>query len=262
MNRLVTHHSPLYTPYPYTPHIPNTLARFRRLGFLLSFPGLPKNRHRARFTEVQDWNQWTERNPSSPPSVPNSRGSGPGFPIMSRIRLAGFALLSICCLPGCGIFSGDRPGICSRCWGGGQTGRYEATPVSYPIADAGGCGSTIIPPTPAPYGVPGATIPSETYPPPYSSPPRIPKIGIDEGKGKQFPLDETGRTGPVLTIPASGVKALNRDTDDGKQKGGGQCPTPSSFCSPTDGCSSFTSAARWKPFPFALSAEPSATRPG
>lgn len=118
---------------------------------------------------------------------------------MFRTRLAGVALLSICFLPGCGLFCGDR-GFCSR------REPVSACPTSYPMGGDAGCGATVIPPGGNPYGapiygVPGATIP-ETSPPP-----RIPRVGIDEGgKGKQFPLDETGRTGPVLTIPANGVK--------------------------------------------------------
>ena len=125
---------------------------------------------------------------------------------MFRIRFAGFALLTVCFLPGCGLFSGDRPGLCGR-----RAERIDAVPVSYPVADGGGCGATVIPPAGNPYGAPiygapGATIPNETYPPPYGTSPRIPKAGIDEGKGKQFELDGTSRTGPVLTIPANGVK--------------------------------------------------------
>jgi hypothetical protein len=42
---------------------------------------------------------------------------------------------------------------------------------------------------------------AETLPPG-----RIPKAGIDEGKGKQFELEGASRTGPVLTIPATGVR--------------------------------------------------------
>jgi hypothetical protein len=123
---------------------------------------------------------------------------------MFRTRLAGVALLSTCFLPGCGLFWGDRPGLCCR--------RDPApfVPVSYPGGDAG-CGATVIPPSGNPYGapiygVPGAVMPGATMPGETSPPPRIPRVGIDEGKGKQFPLDETGRTGPVLTIPANGIR--------------------------------------------------------
>jgi hypothetical protein len=126
---------------------------------------------------------------------------------MFRTRLAGVAILSFCFLPGCGLFTGDRGWFCCH-------GRnVDAMPVSYPMGpmgqmgDAGGCGATVIPPAGGnPYGapifgVPGTGIPQETFPAP-----RIPRAGIDEGKGKQFELEGASRTGPVLTMPANGVK--------------------------------------------------------
>jgi hypothetical protein len=119
---------------------------------------------------------------------------------MFRTRLIGVALLSVCFLPGCGLFSGNGGGwFCCR-------GRTDAAmPVSYPGGGAE-CGGTVIPPAGNPYGapiygMPGAAIPQETFPPP-----RIPKAGIDEGKGKQFELEGASRTGPVLTMPANGFK--------------------------------------------------------
>lgn len=120
---------------------------------------------------------------------------------MFRTRLTGVALLSICFLPGCGLFTGDRGWFCCR----GRT--MDAMPVSYPMGGDAGCGATVIPPAGNPYGgapiygMPGATIPQETFPAP-----RIPKAGIDEGKGKQFELEGASRTGPVLTMPANGIK--------------------------------------------------------
>ena len=125
---------------------------------------------------------------------------------MSRTRLAGVFFLSVSLLPGCGLFTGDRPGICQR-WSDRRADRCEATPVSFPVATTGGgeCGGSIIPPgTPPIYNVPpypGAGIGAETLPPN-----RIPKAGIDEGKGKQFELEGASRTGPVLTIPATGIR--------------------------------------------------------
>src|SRR5687767_11238593 len=114
---------------------------------------------------------------------------------MFRTRLAGIVLLSVSLLPGCGLFCGDRPGICNR-W---ADRRAEATPVAMPAG--GECGGTVIPPgmppQPYPYPYPNATFPgpgmgAETLPPG-----RIPKAGIDEGKGKQFELEGASRTGPV-----------------------------------------------------------------
>jgi hypothetical protein len=136
---------------------------------------------------------------------------------MSRTRLTGAALLFLAFLPGCGALTGDRRTLCERwrdCWNGN---RVEACPTGYPVVE-GGCAMPI--PTGGPYqgapiymGGPGASIPSgaETFPPPGGAtqipPARIPppKIGIDEGKGKQFELD--GRTGPIgPALPVSGVK--------------------------------------------------------
>ena len=142
---------------------------------------------------------------------------------MSRIRLAGAAFLFLTVLPGCGLFSGDRPNVCQRwrdCWNGGGN-RAEFTPVSYPVADAG-CGMTTIPNghpyggSPIYMGGPGAGMPlgSETLPQPgfggTTMPPRIPapKIGIDEGKGKQFELEGASRAGGIMgpALPVNGTR--------------------------------------------------------
>ena len=159
---------------------------------------------------------------------------------MSRTRLAGAAVLFLCLLPGCGILTGDRRTLCERwrdCW---QGNRVEACPVSYPAYDGGipvglpgGCAGGCAMPIPGggvPYqqgppiymGGPGASVPlgSETLPPPNGGvptippgsaqpmPPRIPRPGIDEGKGKQFELEGASRpagpAGPAL--PTGGIK--------------------------------------------------------
>jgi hypothetical protein len=120
---------------------------------------------------------------------------------MRRTRLLVVAFLTAALLPGCGLFWGDRPGLCNRARDR-RDERLEGygMPVSFPGGDA--CGSTIIPP--------GATIVpgngglgSETLPPPLANgeSPRIPPPKIKESQGKQFEL-EKGTRGPVLTIPA------------------------------------------------------------
>lgn len=136
---------------------------------------------------------------------------------MSRARLAGAACLFLALLPGCGLFSGDRRTLCDRwrdCWRGD---RCDATPVGYPVMD-GGCAMPI--PGGMPYhqgppiymGGPGASVPlgAETLPPPGGArnmPPQIPPAGINEGKGKQFELEEAKRTGPVgPALPTGGIK--------------------------------------------------------
>ena len=134
---------------------------------------------------------------------------------MSRTRLVGAAFLFIALLPGCGTFSGDRRTLCERwreCWNGGD--RCDYVPVSYPMANGGGCAMPI---PGAPYqqgppifmGGPGVSGPfgAETLPQPM--PPKIPapKIGVDEGKGKQFELEEASRRGPVgPALPTGGIK--------------------------------------------------------
>ena len=118
---------------------------------------------------------------------------------MPRTRLFVAAVLTASLIPGCGIFSGDRPGLCGRARDR-RADQFEGMPVSFPGGDA--CGSTIIPP--------GATIVpgngglgSETLPPPIANGdnPRIPPAKIKESPGKQFEL-EKGTRGPVLTMPA------------------------------------------------------------
>lgn len=120
---------------------------------------------------------------------------------MSRTRLVGILLVSVTLLPGCGLLDPNRPGICGR--RNQQRSDCEASPVSF--QGGGECGGTVIPPgTPPIYGspvFPGAGLGAETMPPG-----RIPKAGIDEGKGKQFELEGASRTGPVLTIPATGIR--------------------------------------------------------
>jgi hypothetical protein len=131
---------------------------------------------------------------------------------MFRTRLATAAVFSLTLLPGCGLLCGDRGLFCRQeCYRGG----LEAIPVSYPAGGAPCCGpiasggpimagpiaSGPIYPGTAPGGYPL----TETLPPPYASPPRIPKAGIDEKKGKEFELE--GRAnGPVLAMPATGAK--------------------------------------------------------
>ena len=137
---------------------------------------------------------------------------------MLRIRLAAAAVFSLALLPGCGTLCGDRCGR-QECYRGGG---FDAIPVSYPVSDAGcnGCGMPIPnggPIMAGPYGgapIMGAPVYpngglSETLPPPYApGTPRIPKAGIDEGKGKQFELEGASRNGhgPVLAVPATGAK--------------------------------------------------------
>jgi hypothetical protein len=147
---------------------------------------------------------------------------------MLRTRLAAAALLTVSFLPGCRLLCPDT--CCNRWQECRSGGPCEAIPVSYPVANGGcPCGAPIPnsgpivsgpivsgPITSGPYGAPGIGAPiypngglSETLPPPYApGTPRIPKAGIDEGKGKQFELEGASRsgTGPVLAIPATGTK--------------------------------------------------------
>jgi hypothetical protein len=118
---------------------------------------------------------------------------------MFRTRLAGAALLSLVFLPGCRLFCCDGPGIMDR-WADRRAGRMQATPVSHPMGD---CGGTVIPPGGVIYGAP---IYGPGGPDTLPAPGRIPKAGIDEGKGKQFELEGASRTGPALTIPIPGAK--------------------------------------------------------
>jgi hypothetical protein len=138
-----------------------------------------------------------------------------------RTRLAAAAVLSLSLLPGCRLCCPDPCGNgYSACRRGGMC---DAIPVSYPVGDAGcnGCGMPIPaggPIVAGPYGgapiIGGPVYPNggltETLPPPYAPPgtPRIPKAGIDEGKGKQFELEGASRsgTGPVLAVPATGTR--------------------------------------------------------
>lgn len=139
---------------------------------------------------------------------------------MSRTRLAGAALLFLALLPGCRTSPCDNRTLCERwrdCWRGN---RYDAMPVSYPMMDGGCPGGCAMPiPGGMPYqgapifmGGPGASVPlgAETLPQPggiQTMPPRIPKAGIDEGKGKQFELEGASRTGPVgPALPTGGVR--------------------------------------------------------
>jgi hypothetical protein len=136
---------------------------------------------------------------------------------MSRTRLVGAALLFLAVLPGCGALTGDRRTLCERwrdCWSGN---RVEACPAGYPVVD-GGCAMPI--PGGQPYGgapifmggaPAGGPFGAETLPPPGTfnpMPPKIPKIGIDEGKGgKQFELEGASRPGgpggPALPVNGS-----------------------------------------------------------
>jgi hypothetical protein len=139
---------------------------------------------------------------------------------MPRTRLVGAALLFLAFLPGCGILTGDRRTLCERwrdCRNGGQV---DACPVSYPVIDSGGANGCAMPiPGGIPYqgppiymGGPGASVPlgSETLPQPGGTmpmPPRIPRAGIDEGKGKQFELEGASRSGPIgPALPTGGTK--------------------------------------------------------
>ena len=135
---------------------------------------------------------------------------------MSRTRLVAAAFLFLALLPGCGTFTGDRRTLCERwqdCWSGN---RADACPTGYPMSN-GGCAMPI--PGGQPYmgapiymSGPGASVPmgAETLPPPggtQTMPPRIPKIGIDEGKGKQFELEGASRSGPMgPALPVGGIK--------------------------------------------------------
>jgi hypothetical protein len=122
---------------------------------------------------------------------------------MRRTRLLVVACLTAALTPGCGIFSGDRPGLCNRIKDRREE-RFDGgygMPVSFP-GGGDACGSTVIPP--------GATIVpgtgglgSETLPPPLANgeSPRIPPPKIKERPGREFEL-EKGTKGPVLTIPA------------------------------------------------------------
>jgi hypothetical protein len=142
---------------------------------------------------------------------------------MLRTRLAAAAVLSLSLLPGCRLLCPDT--WCDRYRECRRGAPCDAIPVSYPVSDAGcGCGTPIPsggpivagPITSGPYGAPIMGAPvypgsglSETLPPPYApGTPRIPKAGIDEGKGKQFELEGASRSGagPVLAIPATGSR--------------------------------------------------------
>lgn len=169
--------------------------------------------------------------PTPYPQVRPRVRPGTGTVPMLRTRLAVAAAFSLTLLPGCGLLCGDRGlfGRTTECLRGGPM--MEAIPVSYPVGNGGPCctpipagGPIMAGPTVggpyggAPYG--GAPIMggpiygnglSETLPPPLAQPgtPRIPKAGIDEGKGKQFELEgasKSGPGGPVLAIPANGTR--------------------------------------------------------
>jgi hypothetical protein len=132
---------------------------------------------------------------------------------MLRTLLATVAVCSLTLLSGCGL-CGDRGPCRQECYRGGM----EAIPVSFPTGGTpccgpvgpGGPGGPIVagPITNGPIypgTAPGPYPLSETLPPPYASPPRIPKAGIDEKKGKEFELE--GRaSGPVLAMPATGTR--------------------------------------------------------
>jgi hypothetical protein len=128
---------------------------------------------------------------------------------MSRTRLTGAALLFIAFLPGCGTLTGDRRTLCDRWHDFWYDSRVDACPVSY--GGPPGCavpipGATPYTGAPIIMGGPGA----DTFPPPggvQPMPPRIPKAGIDEGKGQPFELGPMSRTGPVgPALPTGGVK--------------------------------------------------------
>ena len=116
---------------------------------------------------------------------------------MTRTRLAGIALLLIVLLPGCGILANrNRPGLCNR------RDQANASPVAMPAADPG-CGAMVIPSGTPSFPATGFSGQMESLPPPGMS---IPKARIEEGKGKPFELDSTSRNGPVLMVPAVGLK--------------------------------------------------------
>jgi hypothetical protein len=140
---------------------------------------------------------------------------------MRRARLAGAAFLFIAVLPGCGIFTGGR-GICDRWRDCGNGNGYDAIPVSYPMM-APGCAMPVAnghpyggapiymngAPAGAPFGGPiGGPFGAETLPQPAPGTIRpIPKIGIDEGKGKQYELEGASRAGPVgPALPVNGTR--------------------------------------------------------
>jgi hypothetical protein len=146
---------------------------------------------------------------------------------MSRTRLVGAALLFLAFLPGCRTSPCDNRTLCDRWHDFWRGDRYEAMPVSYPMMEGGcqgGCATPIpggMMPMPggmpfqgAPIymGGPGVSGPmgTDTLPPPpgvQTMPPRIPKAGIDEGKGKQFELEGAGRTGPAgPALPVGSIK--------------------------------------------------------
>jgi len=139
---------------------------------------------------------------------------------MSRTRLAGAALLLLAFLPGCGTLTGDGRTLCERWRDAWRGDRCAAVPVGYPVVEGGCPGGCAMPiPGGLPYqgapiymGGPGASVPlgAETLPPPGGAnpmPPRIPKAGIDEGKGKQFELEGAGRTGPAgPALPVGTIK--------------------------------------------------------
>ena len=116
---------------------------------------------------------------------------------MFRTRLAGAALLTLALMPGCACWH-DRPGLLTRfrAWRDGPT----ATPVAMPVGDPGcnDCGA-------ANGGGPIIVHPGGVLPQPGEAP-KIPRVGIDESKGKQFELEGMNKGGPVLTMPAAGSK--------------------------------------------------------
>src|SRR5262245_44486577 len=156
--------------------------------------------------------------PTAKPSMSRRPAAGDGDPpTMSRTRLVGAALLFISVLPGCGVLTGDHRTFCER-WRDCRHGnRFDACPAGYPVVD-GGSAMPIpggFPNGGAPImmgGPPGVPFGAETLPQPGTvnpMPPRIPKIGIDEGgKGKQFELEGASRTGghPGPALPVNGTK--------------------------------------------------------
>lgn len=129
---------------------------------------------------------------------------------MLRTRLIAVAALTAFALPGCGIFCGDRKGVCERMRERREerhNGAAYGMPVSFPGGGEAGCGGSVIPP--GAMIVPGSGgLGAETMPPPLAGEgtPRIPSPKIKENPGKQFELEKGTRGGPILTIPASGVR--------------------------------------------------------
>ena len=189
-----------------------------------SHPGLPRVRGRAKLCQVHDRNRWRDGPPYPTRNVPAADRPSDGIlpPCPAPAWPVPPSFFSPCC-PAAGLSRATAGRLCERwqdCWRGD---RCDATPVGYPVTDGGGlCDANPRCPVPAgaadlhgragrergPFG-------AETLPQPggaQTMPPWIPapKIGVDEGKGKQFDLDPVSRPGGAGVVgpglPVGNVK--------------------------------------------------------